>query len=216
MRILIFILAIFSLSSCVEIIDDITIHLDGTGTFKYNINLSSSKTEISALLSLDSLDGHRVPKKPEINEKIDSFKSALQRQPGISNVEIISDWNNYILKISCDFQSVSHLENGLRSAINIVGESNIQSDIDWITFSNKNLVRKTPVSTEQIKNSPYINREKLKTGKYISISRFDQNILNFTNSISQLSKNNKALMLKISTIDIIDFPNFLDNTIFFD
>lgn len=43
-----FILGIlFGASSCVEIIDDLTLNEDGSGTFKYTVNLSSSKVKLN-------------------------------------------------------------------------------------------------------------------------------------------------------------------------
>ena len=68
----IFFLGLISLfiTSCVDIFDDITIHADGSGTYKYTINMSASKVKINSILALDSLDDHRVPKIPEIKEKI--------------------------------------------------------------------------------------------------------------------------------------------------
>ena len=86
------------LTSCVEIIEDLKINLDGTGTFKYTINLSSSKIKVASILALDSLYGEKVLKEPEIKEKIQLFKKTLQSQEGISNVLITEDYDNYIFK----------------------------------------------------------------------------------------------------------------------
>lgn len=60
---------LLSFNSCIEIIDDITIKNDGSGTLKYTINLSSSKIKINSILALDSLDGRKIPTIAEIEEK---------------------------------------------------------------------------------------------------------------------------------------------------
>ena len=78
-------ITVFSLSSCIEIIDDLTIHNDGSGTFKYNINLSSSKLKINSILALDSLNGKKVPSIQEIKNEIERFKTKFQTKAGISN-----------------------------------------------------------------------------------------------------------------------------------
>ena len=96
------------LSSCIEIIDDLSIHSDGTGTFKYSINLSSSKLKVNSILSLDSLDGKKVPDLAEIEAKITEFKSLLSQEPGISMVKTDFNTSDFILKISIDFNSISH------------------------------------------------------------------------------------------------------------
>ena len=73
MKVLVSFIAFFiliTLSSCIEIIDDISFNEDGSGTFKYNINLSSSKVKINSALALDSIDGKKVPSRLEIEAKI--------------------------------------------------------------------------------------------------------------------------------------------------
>ena len=54
-------LVLFGLSSCIEIIDDLSLKSDGSGTFKYSVNLSSSKIKVNSILALDSIDGKKVP-----------------------------------------------------------------------------------------------------------------------------------------------------------
>ena len=65
-----FLCVFFVISSCIEILDDITFNLDGSGTFKYTLNLSSSQVKINSILALDSLDGNKVPSLEEIQQKI--------------------------------------------------------------------------------------------------------------------------------------------------
>ena len=81
MRLLTFLLLVFSLfglTSCIEIIDDVTVNNDGSGSLKYTINLSASKVKINSILALDSLEGRPVPSKEELEERIVSFKKKLR------------------------------------------------------------------------------------------------------------------------------------------
>ena len=71
MRIFLIGFLILVLSSCVDIWDDIALHADGSGTYKYTVNMSASKVKINSILALDSVDGKRIPKLPEIKEKIE-------------------------------------------------------------------------------------------------------------------------------------------------
>ena len=63
-----------SLASCIEISDDISFKTDGSGTFKYVVNLSSSKIKVNSILSLDSLDGKKIPSSYQLKEKIEQYK----------------------------------------------------------------------------------------------------------------------------------------------
>jgi hypothetical protein len=120
-------LSFFGLTSCIEIIDDITLKNDGSGTLKYTINLSESKVKINSILALDSLDGKKVPSIPEMEERIASFKKKLSAKTGISNVTIESNFTNYIFKLQCDFTNVVALQNALKDVIEEESkEKNIQ------------------------------------------------------------------------------------------
>ena len=117
MRIFLIGFLIFTLSSCIDIFDDITIHADGSGTYRYNINLSASKVKINSILALDSIDGQRVPKLPEIKEKIEYYRNKLEEKQGISNVKVNANYDDFLFKISCDFESVADLQEAIRDIV---------------------------------------------------------------------------------------------------
>jgi hypothetical protein len=110
-------LLLLLLSSCIELIDDLTIHNDGSGTFKYILNLSASKIKVNSILALDSVDGKKVPSLNEITEKLNSFALNLKTQPGITNVSMLIKEEDLIVKFSCDFASINELHNALKAAI---------------------------------------------------------------------------------------------------
>jgi hypothetical protein len=220
MRILktIFLLSIlFSLSSCLEIIDDISLNTDGSGTFKYTVNLSASKSRVNSILSLDSLDGKKVPSIDEIKTKIASFKNNLENQEGISNVTIESDYENYFFRLTCDFESVTKLQNGLKV---VIEEESNESDIPeldhtWLSWDGTKLVRSIPEFTvKKAKELSAEDIEMLKLGTYTSISRFPRNVLKCDNASSTISKNNLNVMIKTNPYALSQNTNLLENTIY--
>ena len=99
MKLMIYILSIitvFSISSCIEIIDDLTLNSDGTGSFKYTINLSASKIKINSILALDSLDG----------KKIGNFVKKGQQIASLGLPEINGDYAPHL-----HFQIIIDMEN---------------------------------------------------------------------------------------------------------
>ena len=72
-------LLLFIMPSCIEILDDIKFNIDGSGTFKYTVNLSSSQVKLNSILALDSLDGKKVPSLPEIQEKMEEDHELLKK-----------------------------------------------------------------------------------------------------------------------------------------
>ena len=53
-----FIVMLFGLSSCFEIIQEIDLNEDGSGHLEVVLNFSRSQTKIDALLLLDQVNGH--------------------------------------------------------------------------------------------------------------------------------------------------------------
>ena len=111
-----FFILLFLLTSCVELIDEIQLNNDGSGKFKYVINLSQSKTNVSSMLLLDSINGKKNLKLPEIKEKINSFKQNLSKQEGISNVLITENYTDYIIKFECNFENLEKLKTAIENS----------------------------------------------------------------------------------------------------
>ena len=202
--------------SCIEIIDDLTIHDDGSGKLKYAINLSSSRIKVNSILALDSLDGKRVPSIAEIKEKIAQFRQTLRMQKGITSVEIAENYSDFIFKFECEFTSVTLLQDGIKKTFSIISNDQSISDLEflWISFDSKILKRSVPsIALEKLNKLGQNDLELLKTGTYTSITRFDKVVNEFTNPLSKLSKDKKSLMLKIDTYSLKNKHSLLENTI---
>jgi hypothetical protein len=206
-------LLILLLTSCIEIIEDLKLNSDGSGTFKYSINLSQSKTKTSAILDLDNLYGEKIPKIFEIKQKISLLKKTLKEQEGIANVTITEDYENYIVRLQCDFKNVEMLEKALKNSVSKLYQTN-DYDYDWICYKGNTLIRKTPVLyLDDIRKFGDKDIDKLKTGTYTSITRFTSKIDTFENIYSIKSKSNMALMIKVSPDMLLINQNLLDNKI---
>jgi hypothetical protein len=186
-------------SSCIEIIDDLLIKNDGSGTLKYTLNLSSSKVKINSILALDTFNNQRVLKKEEIKNKIEIFKQVLKSKPGISKVELNEDFEEYIFKFSCNFTDAYCLQDALYSAYDSLqsGQRNTRK-FEWIQWNNKTLTRSIPdidiFKNIKIKEE---DNEQLKNGYYTSITRFDGEIQGISNNSAKISKSKKACLLKV-------------------
>src|SRR5690554_8221011 len=85
---LLLIVLTMSLSSCFELIEDTTLHADGSGSYKLTLNLSSSTTRINSIMAMDTIDGKKVPSRQELKTKMQEYISMLNSKEGISNAEI--------------------------------------------------------------------------------------------------------------------------------
>jgi hypothetical protein len=205
-----------SLSSCIEILDDITFNADGSGELNYTINLSSSKLKINSILALDTLDGKKVPDKEEIQEKISELLKVLSCQDGLSEVHLTEDYDNYLFKLSLKFNKVSDLISGVYVAIDAVEEfSEVEAaDSSWISWDGVRLSRSIPdLNAFKFRMNNEEDKELIKIGKYTSISRFEYPVDSIENPVAVLSKNNKAVMLRGSMFDVLQDPSIMGNRI---
>lgn len=208
---------LLTLTSCIEIIDDITINNDGSGTLKYTVNLSASKVKINSILALDSLEGQRVPSKDEILNRMESVSKKLASKPGISNVDIETDMTNFVFKIKCDFSSINALQTAVKDIIR--EESNDKSlkelEHSWLSWDGNKLVRSIPdVTLERIKNLKQEDAELLRQGNYTSITRFERPVDRFENQNAKLAGNKLAVMIKTNPYLLTQNYNLLENTIY--
>lgn len=208
---------LFGLTSCIEIIDDITLKNDGSGTLKYSINLSSNKVKINSILALDSLEGKKVPSIAEIEAEIISFKNKLDAKTGISQVIVDYNFTDFIFKIQCDFTSVSALQTAIKEVVQELSKEKNMPELDhnWLSWDGTKIVRSIPdITTKRVKELKPEDIELLKTGNYTSISRFERMVEKFDNPSATLSKNKLAVMIRTNPYALSQNSNILENTIY--
>lgn len=216
-KILLFLCLILSLVSCIEINDDITINSDGSGTFKYVVNLSDSKMKVNSILALDSLDGKKVPSIDEIKEIISEYKTKLSNKEGISNVKVETDFTNFILRFQCDFKNVTALQQAIREIAIEKDKKQEFKEINhvWLAWDVNKLTRSVPsLTTETVQKLKKEDSDALKTGKYTSVTRFDRLIDKCENPKAIISKNGTACMIKTNPYALLQDLEILENTIF--
>ncbi len=208
---------VFGLTSCIEIIDDITIKNDGSGMLKYTVNLSSSKLKINSILALDSLEGKKVPSKDEISQRIYAFGKKLEEKNGVSNVSISTDFNDFIFKMSCEFTSLSALQNAIKEVVQEETKEKSSSELDhnWMSWDGQKLIRSIPdITIKKTKELKADEIESLKQGSYTSITRFERMVEKCENPNAQISKNKMAVMMRTNPYALTQNYNLLENTIY--
>ena len=205
------------MTSCIDIFDDLTIHNDGTGTYKYTVNLSASKLKINSILALDSLDGKKVPSIQDIKSEINRIKTTFEEKEGISNVVIESDYENFLFKIQCDFENVEALESAILS---IIKTENLVKNLEylaegWFKFDANTFTRSIPsIYIEKSKELNPTEIQLLTEGKYRSITRFDREIEKFENQNGKLNPSKTAIALQTNIYSLINNSKLLENTIY--
>ena len=103
------------LSSCFEIIEDVKINADGSGTLKYIINFSQSSDKIKSLLSAGEIDGKKIPNESELKADFEKICNTTKKANGISRVVYTSDFNEFIFTYKADFKNLNNINAAIDS-----------------------------------------------------------------------------------------------------
>lgn len=203
------------LQGCFEILEQVFVKADGSGTFQLVLNMSRSKTKINSIMKMKQVNGHDVPSKEEIAQKTAEIEKTIKATQGISNVSTKLDFDNFIATLNCSFANV----NSLNGAVKNINEKNkarqagIEKSYEYnpaaFVFSRLN---KFSLKTEYDKLSN-ADREIFATAYYTSIFRFEKEVTNTSNKESKVAGNKKAVMLKQNALDIITGKKSIENKI---
>ena len=215
-KLLLFIILVPILSSCFEVVEEITLKNDGTGDVVLTINLSQSKTKVASVMLLDSVQGYKVPSKQKIQQELNEAVAYLKKSEGITNVKSTSDFTNYIATISFSFKDVSNINNITKNIlaqqkIKATNTSSYSYNRAAKTFSRKY----QPVGTAKSEFNKLKSKDKavFNGATYTSIYRFESVVTSTTNPASNVSKSKKAVMLKAGIMDLINGKINVSNTI---
>ena len=106
-------LPLLLLTSCFDILDKVNVKADGTWEYTLVINASKSKTRLASISKMETINGKKVPKKAEIQAQLNEAAAVFKAVPGISNVKTTADFDNYIIKLSCNFKKIENINDGL-------------------------------------------------------------------------------------------------------
>lgn len=213
----IFILSLSILTSCFDILDKVNLNADGSGEYSIILNASKSKTRINSISKMETINGKKVPKKTEIQSKLNEAAAVFKTVPGITNVKTSADFDNYIIKLSCNFKKIENINEGLEKlkAKNILGKmvptQLYANNVTAKTFT-KNKINTFKSDYEKLSKA---DQEVFSSAKYTNVLQFEKTVKSQTNSAYQMSPTKKALKLDGNLLDFILQKKAVHNTITF-
>lgn len=208
---------LFLLTSCFDILDKINVKADGSGEYSIILNASKSKTRLASISKMETINGKKVPKKAEIESKINEAARIFKNVPGISNVKTSMDFDNYIIKLSCNFKKIENINTGLEmlKTKNILGKM-VPTQI-YNQSSDKKTFTRNKINTfkSDYDKLSKADKEVFNDAKYTSVLQFENTIKSQSNSAYQLSPNKKALKLDGNILDFILQKKPIQNNITF-
>lgn len=208
---------LFLLTSCFEILDKVNVKADGSGEYLLILNASKSKTRLASISKMETINGKKVPKRAEIESKINEAARIFKSVPGISNVKTSMDFDNYIIKLSCNFKKIENINAGLEQlkAKNILGKM-VPTQIYNQNVSAKSFTRnKINTFKSDYDKLSSADKEVFNDAKYTSVLQFENSIKSQSNAAYQMSPNKKALKLGGNILDFILQRKQIQNNITF-
>jgi len=210
-------LPLLLLTSCFDILEKVNVKADGSGEYTVILNASKSKTRLASISKMETINGKKVPKKPEIEAKISEAARIFKATPGLSNVKTSMDFDNYIIKLSCSFKRIENINAGLEQlkAKNIIGKM-VPTQIYSQNTAGKTFTRnKINTFKSDYDKMSKADKEIFNDAKYISVLQFENSVKSQTNNAYSLSPNRKAVKLEVPVLDLILQKKPLQNTILF-
>lgn len=205
------------LTSCFDILDKVNVKADGSGEYSLILNASKSKTRLASISKMETINGKKVPKRAEIEAKINEAARIFKSVPGISNVKTSMDFDNYIIKLNCNFKKIENINAGLEQlkAKNILGKM-IPTQIYSHNPAKKTFTRnKINTFKSDYDKLSSADKEVFNNAKYTSVLQFENTVKSQSNNAYQLSPNKKAMKLEGNILDFILQKKQIQNTILF-
>jgi hypothetical protein len=205
-------------TGCFEILEEVDLKNDGSGTVKLTINMSESKTNLANFLNAGEVQGIKLPSRKEIERDIARVKQALIESAGISDVNTSTDFEEFVFVFSANFDEVEHLN----QAINQVADALNRTPFETIELDNFDLTDKSfrryfnyPVSLIDYESLPSMHRYVLETARLVNIYRFDRPVRTCTNEKAQISPSRQAVKMECSVGEVLSGSRTIANSVIF-
>jgi len=200
--IVLFLLALTQVS-CFEIVEQINLKNDGSGTFKYTLNFNQSASHIKSILVLDEVEGYKVPTLYMIKTKFNTLGQKSMEINGITDVKTESNFNDYIFTYSCHFDNIEQMN----VVIDTLSKAKKTSQsINYYSYAKSTMVF-TRTGDDLLKSYYEKLPEKQKAifngATFTSVCKFENQIKSQTNTNTLVSANKKAILHKTDIISLI-------------
>jgi hypothetical protein len=218
MKLSILLLCTLLLTGCFEIREEVNMKADGSGEIHFVVNMSQSAANLRRYMSMEKVEGYKVPKKEDVEAFLRQVKLTLGNVAGIRDVFTKSDWSSFIFTVSCHFAHTKALNEAISTLSKDAGYFPPEPAAkDNFSYNNSQFKRlfTYPAKPEEFRKLNSTERYVLESAKMISIYSFERSIRQFSNKKAQLSPSGKAIMLQIPIADIARGLASLENTISF-
>lgn len=197
------------LSGCFEIFEEVHYKKDGSGTYTFAMDMSGMKSMLEMAMQMDtSQQGEfQLDTLKMISEE---FENNLQGANGISNIRQINDMENFVFGIEFDFKDIT----SLNSAVEKITKDENQESVKGPFFKAKGKqfqrldARGFKGLFDEMLGGAGADDENmdmammfLKDVAYTMTYHFERKIKSVSNSLSEISEDNKTVTTKYYLFD---------------
>jgi hypothetical protein len=208
-------LILFSCTGCFEIVEQVSLTANGSGSYKVIANISQSKSNLNGIFAKDTLFGKPIPKISTISAKMEEAKNKMAQMPGISNVKLTKDFSNYVFNLTCDFKSVKDLDNALVKTIEYFDEKGRKIPTGNYAHDGTTFKRQVNYNypSEVRNNMAGQVSDILAKAKFTAIYRFPTPVKSVSNPKAKISPSGKAVLLTRDFLSVAKSKEAIANTI---
>ena len=164
---------------------------------------------------MKTINGHDVPSKEEIRDKVADIEKTAAKTQGISNVKATVDFDNYIATISCNFTQINRMNDVVKNVYaKEDGKGKEPEKIYNYTPGSKTFSRLNLFSFKnEYKKLSNADKEIFATANYTAIFKFEAAVTGTLNKDTKTAPSKKATMLKLNALDIATEKKSIENKI---
>lgn len=201
----ILLVVVIAFSSCFEVVEEISLKKDGSGSFVYIVNMSQSKAEINTALKLDSFMGKKLPSISEIKTKIAAARTYMSTADGISNLVVTENYTDYIVTVKGNFTDIEKFNTAIKKCATQLGAGKeaIESDFNYkgtdTTYSREVAALDAGVAGKLIN----LLSGKSNLASYTCVVKTEGKVSKVDNPKAKISPSGKNVLLKLTASEIL-------------
>lgn len=194
--------SLFMFTGCIDFLEEITYHKDGSGTYQFTVDMGAMKSMLDGLGSDEEKE--KDPTK-DIDDKFKELEDKLKNIKGISQFKNINDTSAFVFGFSFDFKDALALNRALALALH-EQDDKLASSTNLFSGSKRTLTRFNKGSmAETMKNElagEETDEEQMAMVKSMfgdmklrTIYHFDRRVKSSSNVNSLISADNKNVTI---------------------
>lgn len=205
-----------TLSSCLHIVEEVTVRKNGSGNYKLMLDMSEMKGMLDMMKSMapDSLQAGAAGSDGSMNqmgEELTRVAQSLEGTPGLSNIVEIKDTANFQFGYSFDFQDAA----ALNKALKIINKEKFDSKADEVfVIDGKTFERSTAgdfgaeIKKQLAESGEEGAGEQMDMVKmffadmsYKQVYHFERAVKKSSNELSEVSEDGQTVTITIKPFD---------------